>query len=193
MFNTADTVGTVLGSPELIRRIVKKVSCLALAELLAVFSQPRPQVFICKRQYFGGQKRRVLRAVRAEPDGAHFATVDVDASRARIEEQPRASLLFEVHNRIIEKRHELVICDLVPRNAKIILRTADLDVSPGEVTPEATFFHDGLGLDSIDILELVVAIEERWNVKIDNRELGEKVFACVGALVDYIEKNRPTA
>jgi acyl carrier protein len=83
--------------------------------------------------------------------------------------------------------------DIIAELTEILTNTLDLDVSPEEVTAEATFFHDGLGLDSIDVLELVVAIEERWDVKIDNRELGEKVFVSVGALVEYIQKNRPTS
>ena len=54
----------------------------------------------------------------------------------------------------------------------------------------APLFVDGLGLDSIDVLELVVAIEQRWNVRIDSRELGEQVFVSVGALADYIDEHR---
>jgi acyl carrier protein len=83
--------------------------------------------------------------------------------------------------------------DVTAELAEILINTLDLDVSPEEITPEATFFHDGLGLDSIDLLELVVAIEERWGVRIDNRELGEQVFASVGALVEHINANRSTS
>lgn len=60
------------------------------------------------------------------------------------------------------------------------------DVSPAEITRETTFFLGGLGLDSIDVLELVVAIEERWGVRIDSKEMGQKVMVSVGALADHI-------
>ncbi len=80
--------------------------------------------------------------------------------------------------------------DILAGITDILINTLDLDVSPEEVTPEATFFHEGLGLDSIDVLELVVSIEERWDVRIDNRELGEEVFVSVGTLADYIAANR---
>ena len=66
---------------------------------------------------------------------------------------------------------------------------------PDEVTPESleadtTFFGDGLGLDSIDVLELAVAVEQRWGVRIDNRELGQQVMTSLGSLVAFIEEQR---
>lgn len=61
------------------------------------------------------------------------------------------------------------------------------DVEPHEITRETTLFLGGLGLDSIDVLELVVAIEQRWGVRIDSKELGQKVMVSVGSLVDYLE------
>ena len=48
-----------------------------------------------------------------------------------------------------------------------------------------------LGLDSIDALELVMMVESDYSVKIDNKELGEKVFSSVKALAQYIQKCRP--
>ncbi len=81
--------------------------------------------------------------------------------------------------------------DIIAALSEIMTDTLDLEIAPGELTRETTFFHDGLGLDSIDLLELVVAIEERWNVRVDNKELGEKVFVSVGTLADYIAEHRP--
>ncbi len=80
--------------------------------------------------------------------------------------------------------------DILAGITDILINTLDLDVSPEEVTREASFFHEGLGLDSIDVLELVVSVEERWDVRIDNRELGEEVFVTVGTLADHIAANR---
>jgi len=75
-----------------------------------------------------------------------------------------------------------------------IIETLNLeDVEPAEMTPETTFFEDGLKLDSIDILELAVMIEEVYGVSIENRELGEKVFITLDTLARYIEENRPSA
>ncbi len=43
-----------------------------------------------------------------------------------------------------------------------------------------------LGIDSIDVLEMVIMIEKDYGVKIDNRELGVKVFATLRTLAEYI-------
>ena len=72
-----------------------------------------------------------------------------------------------------------------------IIETLDLrDFKPEDITDETSFWDDGLALDSIDILELAVMIEEDYGVIIDNKELGEKVFITVGILSEYIRENR---
>jgi acyl carrier protein len=70
-----------------------------------------------------------------------------------------------------------------------IVETLDLrDVDPDELTAESSFFDGGLNLDSIDILELAVMVEEEYGVSINNRELGEKVFITIGTLAQYIDQ-----
>ncbi len=72
-----------------------------------------------------------------------------------------------------------------------IIETLNLtDVDPAGLTEDSSFFDDGLNLDSIDILELAVMIEETYGVSIENRELGEKVFVTLGTLARYIAENR---
>jgi acyl carrier protein len=48
-----------------------------------------------------------------------------------------------------------------------------------------------LGLDSIDVLEMVIMVEKDFGLRIDNRELGEKVFASLRSLATYIFENSP--
>ena len=48
-----------------------------------------------------------------------------------------------------------------------------------------------LGLDSIDVLEMVIMVEKDYGLRVDNRELGEKVFASLRALAAYIFENSP--
>jgi acyl carrier protein len=48
-----------------------------------------------------------------------------------------------------------------------------------------------LGLDSIDVLEMVIMVEKEYGLRIDNRELGEKVFASLRTLAAYIFENSP--
>ena len=75
-----------------------------------------------------------------------------------------------------------------------LVETLELvDVNPEDLTEETLFFEGGLGLDSIDILELAVMVEEEYGVKIDNKELGRKVFVSLGSLAEYIENARAQA
>lgn len=48
-----------------------------------------------------------------------------------------------------------------------------------------------LGLDSIDVLEMVIMVEKDYGLRVDNRELGEKVFASLRTLAAYIFENSP--
>jgi acyl carrier protein len=61
-----------------------------------------------------------------------------------------------------------------------------LDLRPAEIPEDSPIFGDGLGLDSIDALELVVLVEERFHVSIPDEEVGRRAFASVGSLVEFI-------
>ena len=65
------------------------------------------------------------------------------------------------------------------------------DVTAAEIDLEAPLFVEGLGLDSIDALELAMALEERYGVKIgDDPEQNRKIFASVRSLADFVSENR---
>ena len=65
------------------------------------------------------------------------------------------------------------------------------DVTPVDIEPEAALFVEGLGLDSIDALELAMALEERYGVQIgDDPELNQRIFASVRNLADYVSEHR---
>lgn len=76
---------------------------------------------------------------------------------------------------------------------KIIDVLGLFDVKLEDISAETTFFDEGLGIDSVDILELVVMLERDYGVIIDSRELGEKVFIDVGTLARYVGENRSAA
>lgn len=67
------------------------------------------------------------------------------------------------------------------------------DVTVGEIENDAPLFREGLGLDSIDALELVVAIEKTFNVVIEDEDVGRKAFASVLALAGFIQQERGQA
>ena len=76
-----------------------------------------------------------------------------------------------------------------------LVETLDLaDVDPDAIgDDEALFGEEGLGLDSIDVLEIVVMIERDYGVKIDNKELGAKVMVSIASLADYLSEQRKVA
>ena len=71
---------------------------------------------------------------------------------------------------------------------KMIIETLRLeDITPGDIENEASLFREGLGLDSIDALELVVAIEKIFNIIIEDEDVGKKAFASISALAVFIQ------
>lgn len=65
------------------------------------------------------------------------------------------------------------------------------DVKPEEIDPHAPLFGDGLGLDSIDALELSFGIAQRYGVKLrSDDERNRKIFASLNSLSLYISENR---
>ena len=66
-----------------------------------------------------------------------------------------------------------------------------IEVQPDAIKPDDQLVGGELGIDSIDVLEMVIMIERDYGVKIDNRELGVKVFATLRSLATYISENLP--
>ena len=65
------------------------------------------------------------------------------------------------------------------------------DVTPENIESNAALFVEGLGLDSIDALELAMALEERYGVRIgDDPELNRQIFASVRNLAAYVGEHR---
>jgi acyl carrier protein len=75
--------------------------------------------------------------------------------------------------------------------ALIVEALALEDILPGEIETEAPLFIEGLGLDSIDALELAMALEERYGVKVkDDAEENARIFASVASLARYVDEQR---
>ncbi|MDH2206004.1 MULTISPECIES: phosphopantetheine-binding protein [Empedobacter] len=64
------------------------------------------------------------------------------------------------------------------------------DVSVEDIKNDDPLFGDGLGLDSIDALELIVLLDKEYGIKITDPKEGKTIFQSVGVMADYIEKNR---
>ena len=60
------------------------------------------------------------------------------------------------------------------------------DISPEDIDTDAPLFGDGLGLDSIDALELIVLLEKNYGIKIEDPKEGRKIFTSVRTMADFI-------
>lgn len=75
--------------------------------------------------------------------------------------------------------------------ARLIVEALNLEVTPEEIDPEAPLFGEGLGLDSIDALEIALAISKRYGFQLrSDDERNHRIFASLRALSAHIEKNR---
>ncbi len=82
--------------------------------------------------------------------------------------------------------------DLKQDIKELIISSLNLsDVTPDQIVDDAPLFQEGLGLDSIDALELAVAIERKYKVTIPDEAVGKKVFSSVSALAQYVGEQRP--
>lgn len=64
------------------------------------------------------------------------------------------------------------------------------DITPDGILDDKPLFGEGLGLDSIDSLELIVLLNREYGIVIKDLKEGRKVLVDVNTMVDYIEKNR---
>ena len=65
------------------------------------------------------------------------------------------------------------------------------DMTPEDLDEDAPLFGaDGLGLDSIDALELIVLLEKKYGIKLQDPKDGKKVLVSVRVMADYIQANR---
>ncbi len=73
----------------------------------------------------------------------------------------------------------------------MIVETLKLeDVKAEEITDQDPLFREGLGLDSIDALELTVALEKKYKISIPDEEMGKRVLSSVEALALFVQENR---
>lgn len=63
------------------------------------------------------------------------------------------------------------------------------DVQPADIDPGEQLVGGRLGIDSIDVLELVIMLEKDYGITIDNKEIGAQVFASIDTMARYITDN----
>lgn len=81
--------------------------------------------------------------------------------------------------------------DLILKLKNQIIEVLNLeDLTAADIDAEAPLFGDGLGLDSIDALELIVLLEREYGIKLANPAEGKKIFQSIASIANYVDKNR---
>jgi len=81
--------------------------------------------------------------------------------------------------------------ELIYEVKKLIIDSLRIDgMTPDEIETDAPLFGEGLGLDSIDALQLVVAMEKDYGVVVPDAQVGAIVFQSVRSMAQYIAENR---
>ncbi|CAK0741511.1 acyl carrier protein [Gammaproteobacteria bacterium] len=81
--------------------------------------------------------------------------------------------------------------DLSTEVATLIVRALNLPVSPGDIQPNAPLYGDGLGLDSIDILEIALVVSKQYGFQLRaDSEDNIRIFSSLANLVQHISEHR---
>ena len=64
------------------------------------------------------------------------------------------------------------------------------EMKPEDIDEKAPLFGEGLGLDSIDALELIVMMDKNYGIKLKDPAQGKEIFKSVAVMADFIQKNR---
>jgi acyl carrier protein len=80
--------------------------------------------------------------------------------------------------------------DLVEKLKVELIEQLNLEeITAAEIDPSAPLFGDGLGLDSIDALEIIVLLEKEYGIKITDQALGKEAMQSINSLAAFIKSN----
>ena len=81
--------------------------------------------------------------------------------------------------------------ELIKELKEEIIKVLNLEeMTPEDIDENDALFGDGLGLDSIDALELIVLMEKKYGIKLANPVEGKKIFTSIATIADFVSKNR---
>lgn len=83
------------------------------------------------------------------------------------------------------------MADLNTELKQYIIEALNLeDMTPDDIDDNAPLFGEGLGLDSIDALELIVLMEKHYGIRLASAAEGKEIFKSIQTMADYVAKNR---
>lgn len=81
--------------------------------------------------------------------------------------------------------------DLIAKLKKQVIEQLNLEeINPEDIDASEPLFGDGLGLDSIDALELIVLLEREYGIKINDPSEGKKIFTSIETMANFIKENQ---
>ena len=81
--------------------------------------------------------------------------------------------------------------ELIEELKEAIIDALNLEeMSADDIDENADLFGDGLGLDSIDALELIVLLEKKYGIKLSDPSAGKEIFKNISTIADFVSKNR---
>ncbi len=81
--------------------------------------------------------------------------------------------------------------ELIQQLKEQIIEVLNLeDVTPADIDNDAPLFGEGLGLDSIDALELIVMMEKEYGIKLKNPAEGKEIFKSINVMAQYVNEHR---
>lgn len=81
--------------------------------------------------------------------------------------------------------------ELIKELKEEIIEALNLEeMTPEDIDENDALFGDGLGLDSIDALELIVLLDKKYGIKLANPAEGKAIFKSIAMIADYVSKNR---
>ena len=84
--------------------------------------------------------------------------------------------------------------DTLEQQVKVaIVRCLRMPIAPDDIQADLPLFGEGLGLDSIDALEIVLELQRTFGVVVGDEQMGQRVLRSVRSIVDFIEASRQTA
>ena len=81
--------------------------------------------------------------------------------------------------------------ELIDKLKQEVIQQLNLeDITAEDIDPDAPLFGEGLGLDSIDALELIVLLEKNYGIKIEDPKDGKKIFFSIRTMATYITEHK---
>jgi acyl carrier protein len=91
----------------------------------------------------------------------------------------------------LHETEKITMDELINKLRKEVIAQLNLEeMSPEDINPDSPLFGEGLGLDSIDALELIVLLEKNYGIKIGDPKDGKKVFQSIRTMAEYITEHK---